>query len=74
MSPGEVANLERSYASLVPLFTKMGGDQFERVLTYGQQYLDLFPNGKSRTEIINCINQAKAEMSTGTTTAAPSEN
>ncbi len=74
MSPGEVANLERSYASLVPLFTKMGGDQFERVLTYGQQYLDLFPNGKSRTEIINCINQAKAEMSTGTTTAAPSKN
>ena len=73
MSAGEIANLERSYASLVPLFAKMGAEQVERVLTYGQQYLDLFPNGKSRTEIINCINQAKAERSTEATAATPTE-
>lgn len=75
MSPGEVANLERGYASLIPLFAKMGSEQADRVLNYGQQYLELFPNGKSRTEIMNFINQAKAEKSTVVTDAAqPSEN
>ncbi len=70
MLPGEVKNLEYAYARLVPLFTKMGAEQAERVITYGQQYLDLFPNGKSKTEIINCMNQAKADLPTANAKAA----
>ncbi len=62
MLPGEVKNLEYAYSRLVPLFSKMGAEQADRVITYGQQYMDLFPNGKSRTEIMNCMNQAKADL------------
>ncbi len=62
MSDGEKANLERAYATLVPLFSKLGAEQAERVMKFGQQYLDLFPNGKARTEIGNCMNQAKADL------------
>ena len=62
MEPGEIANLERAYASLLPLFVRQGSDQADLVLKYGQQYLDLFPNGKSRTAIENCMNQAKADL------------
>ena len=62
MEPGEVANLERAYATLIPLFTKLGADQADRVMKFGQEYLDLFPNGKARTEIANCMNQAKADL------------
>ena len=64
MSAGEVANLERAYATLVPLFTKLGAGQADRVMKFGQEYLDLFPNGKARTEIANCMNQAKADLPT----------
>ena len=69
MQPGEVKNLEYAYSRLIPLFSKMGPEQAERVINYGQQYLDLFPNGKSKTEIINCINQAKADLPTATSAA-----
>jgi len=62
MEPGEVANLERAYATLVPLFSKMGAEQADRVVKFGQEYLDLFPNGKARTAIQNCMNQAKADL------------
>ncbi len=62
MEPGEVANLERAYATMIPLFVKQGASQADLVLKYGQQYLDLFPNGKHRTEIENCMNQAKADL------------
>lgn len=62
MEPGEVANLERAYATLVPLFSKMGAAQADRVVKFGQEYLDLFPNGKARTTIQNCMNQAKADL------------
>ena len=62
MQAGEVANLERAYATMVPLFAKMGAEQADRVMKFGQEYLDLFPNGKSRTEISNCMNQAKADL------------
>ncbi|MBP5284544.1 MAG: tetratricopeptide repeat protein, partial [Kiritimatiellae bacterium] len=60
MSAGELENLERCYSRMVPLFAKMGDEQADRVMLFGREYLDLFPNGKSRTEIQNCINQAKA--------------
>ena len=62
MSPGEIANLERAYATMVPLFSKLGAEQADRVVKFGQEYLDLFPNGRARTEIANCMNQAKADL------------
>jgi len=62
MDPGEVANLERAYASMIPLFAKKGPEQADLVIKYGQQYLDIFPNGKSRTAIANFMNQAKADL------------
>ena len=63
MSAGELANLERAYASMLPLFVKQGAVQADNVMKYGQEYLDLFPNGKSRTEVVNCMNAAKADAS-----------
>jgi outer membrane protein assembly factor BamD (BamD/ComL family) len=60
MSAGELANLERCYATMVPLFSRLGREQADVVLKFGQEYLEYFPNGKARTEIINCINRAKA--------------
>ena len=62
MEPGEVANLERAYATLVTLFAKMGASQADLVVKFGQEYLDLFPNGKARTLVQNCMNQAKADL------------
>ncbi len=62
MDPGAVANVERAYTSIVPLFSKMGAEQAERVLKYGQEYLDLFPNGKGRADIENCMNRARADL------------
>lgn len=67
LSAGDKQNLEDCYTKIVPLFSKLGAGQTDRVLKFGQQYLDLFPNGKARTEIINCMNQAKA------LSAAPAE-
>ena len=72
MAPEEQANLERCYAAMVPLFAKMGAEQADRVMKFGQEYLDLFPGGKARTEIENCMNQAKADMpKAGAEGAAP---
>ena len=62
MEPGDAANLERAYATMVPLYSKQGAEQADLVIKYGQQYLDLFPNGKARTEVENCMNQAKADL------------
>ena len=71
MSAGERENLETAYAQMIPLFTKMGADQADRVMKFGQEYLDLFPNGKARTEIVNCMNQAKADLPAGGAPEAP---
>ncbi len=68
MSAGELANLERCYETLVPLCAKLGSDFADNVMKFGQEYLDLFPNGKSRTEVQNAMNTAKA---VGGTVAAP---
>ena len=62
MAEGEVNNLERAYASLVPLLSKLGPAQADQVIRFGSEYLRIFPNGKSLTEINNCINQAKAVL------------
>lgn len=60
ISEGDKLNLERCYSTMIPLFSKLGAEQADRVLKFGQEYLDLFPNGKARTEVVNCMNQAKA--------------
>ena len=65
MEPGEAANLERAYATMVPLFARLGSSQADRVMKFGQEYLDLFPEGRARTEIGNCMNQAKADLPEG---------
>ena len=54
---------------MVPLFSKLGASQADRVMAFGQEYLDLFPNGKARTQIVNCMNQAKADLPAGGATA-----
>lgn len=65
MEPGEVANLERAYATMIPLFSQLGADQADRVVKFGKEYLELFPNGRARTEIENCINKARADLPAG---------
>ena len=62
MDPGEVANLERAYTTMIPLFADLGPEQAERVIKFGQEYLNLFPNGKARTAISNAMNKAKADL------------
>ena len=61
MEPGEIANLERCYTMMVPTYAKLGSEFAGDVLKYGAEYMEMFPNGKARTEIQNCVNQAKAE-------------
>jgi hypothetical protein len=46
---------------MVPLYSKLGSEYADDVLKYGQEYLELFPNGKARTDVQNCVNQARAE-------------
>lgn len=61
MTAGELANLERCYATLVPLLVKLGDRQLDYVLKFGGEYLKFFPNGKARTDVNNAINQATAK-------------
>ena len=70
MSPGELANLERAYSTMIPLMARRS-DLADLVMRYGKEYLDLFPNGKARTTVENCMNQAKADG--GTSAAKPAE-
>ena len=74
MEPGEVANLDRAYSTMIPLMAKRA-DLADLVIRYGQEYLDLFPNGKARTTVENCMNQAKADLPAGAapSAAAPAE-
>ena len=61
MTPAQLANLERCYSTLLPLMAKQGKSQSELVLEYGNAYLELFPEGKGKTAVVNAMNQAKAE-------------
>lgn len=72
MSPEELANLERCYTTMVPLFAKLGSEKSKLVIRFGEEYLELFPNGKGRTEIVNCINNAKADMTSSSCVPAAS--
>ena len=61
MTPAQQNNLEKCYGKALPLMAKLGKTQAEQVIKYGEQYLKLFPEGKSRTAVQNALNQAKAE-------------
>lgn len=73
MTPGAVANLEAAYAKMIPLFSRLGDGQADRVMTYGAAYLELFPDGGARTEVINCMNKAKTAAPAQTADAAVRE-
>ena len=60
MSAGECKNLERAYETLLPLLSAMGDAQAADVLTFGEEYMQYFPEGRARTEVQNFINKAKA--------------
>ena len=68
MTPKQLKNLERCYATALPLMTKLLPKQedkkefAQKIVEYGEAYLDIFPNGKARTAVQNSINQAKAEL------------
>ena len=68
MTPKQLKNLERCYATALPLMTKLLPKQedkkefAQKILEYGETYLDIFPNGKAKTAVQNAINQAKAEL------------
>ena len=64
MTAGQLKNLERCYATMVPLFSRLGDDHAKNVLKFGQEYLKYFPNGKARTDVLNCINRAKSSGAT----------
>ncbi len=69
---GERDNLERAYASAVALWSHKGMNQADFVIRYGNEYLALFPNGKFRTEVVNNVNQAKADsLGSATSEAKP---
>ena len=68
MTPKQLKNLERCYATALPLMAKIlprMEDKKEfaaKMVQLGDAYLDIFPNGKAKTTIQNAINQAKAEL------------
>ena len=61
MTPAQLANLERCYSTVLPLMAKLGKEQSEDILRYGETYLQLFPEGKHKTAVQNAMNQAKAD-------------
>lgn len=68
MTPKQLKNLERCYATALPLMAKLLPRQedkkefAQKIVEYGEAYLDVYPNGKARTSVQNSINQAKAEL------------
>ena len=61
MTPAQQNNLEKCYGKALPLMAKLGKSQSEQVIKYGEAYLKLFPEGKSKTAVQNALNQARAE-------------
>ncbi len=62
MTPAQLANLERCYSSVLPLMAKLGKEQSEDILKYGETYLQLFPEGKHKVVVQNAMNQARADQ------------
>ena len=61
MTPAQLANLERCYSTVLPLMAKLGKEQSELILKYGETYLELFPDGKHKTVVQNAMNQARVD-------------
>lgn len=61
MTPAQLANLERCYSTVLPLMAKLGKEQSEQIIRYGDTYMELFPDGKHKTAVQNAVNQAKAD-------------
>ena len=68
MTPKQLNNLERCCATALPLMAKILPRMeekkafAEKIVQFGETYLDIFPNGKAKTAVQNAINQAKAEL------------
>ena len=73
MDAGSQNNLEEAYSKILPLLVKKGAEQADKVVELAEQYLSMFPNGKSKMQVINCMNQAKADLPSNadSTAAAP---
>ena len=61
MTAGELANLERCYAMLLPLLVDLGDRQVNYVVKFGEEYIKYFPNGKSLSDVQNAVNKAKVK-------------
>lgn len=61
MTPAQLTNLERCYSTVLPLMAKLGKEQSEQIIRYGETYMELFPDGKHKTAVQNAVNQAKAD-------------
>ena len=61
MTAGELANLERCYATLLPLLVDLGDRQVNYVVKFGEEYIKYFPNGKSLSDVQNAVNKAKVK-------------
>ncbi len=61
MTAAQLANLERCYSSVLPLMARLGKEQSELILKYGNAYLEYFPNGRHKTAVQNALNQAQAD-------------
>ena len=62
MTPAQLTNLERCYATALPLMAKLGKEQTAEILRYGKTYMELFPNGKHKTAVQNALNKAEADQ------------
>ena len=62
LEEGDLANLQRCYETIIPICAMLGSEHSARVIKLGQDYLNNFPEGGKRTEILNFINQAKADV------------
>jgi TolA-binding protein len=62
MDKNDIANLEIAYSRAISLFAKLGPEQADRVVAFGNEYIKYFPNGSHLNEVNNYINRAKADI------------
>lgn len=86
LSAEEMKVLDGCLSRMIPLYARLATEDKSEdpryragfVEKYGQIYLDLFPNGKNRTEIINCMNKVKPfvvrEEKLGDSAESPAED
>ena len=67
-SKEELANLEIAYARVISLFAKLGSEQSSRVISFGNEYIKYFPEGKYLSDVNNYMNRAKADIPASSST------